>query len=72
MITRPGGYCPMCDTVYDEPHECGVDKQSESVGITHCGVLMKDFNIIWNAAIEAAAELVGPDKLQAEIRKLKK
>lgn len=27
---------------------------------------------IWNAAIEAAASLVGPDKLQAEIRKLKK
>lgn len=22
MITRPGGYCPMCDTVYDRPHEC--------------------------------------------------
>lgn len=21
-VTRPGGYCPMCDTVYDRPHKC--------------------------------------------------
>lgn len=21
-VKRPSGYCPKCDTVYDEPHEC--------------------------------------------------
>lgn len=49
MITRPGGYCPKCDTVYDRPHEC--------VGI--------ETNVyerrIWNEAIEAAAKLFCTD-----------
>jgi hypothetical protein len=37
----------------------------------HAGVLMKDFNIIWNAAIEAAASIAEINSA-ADIRKLKK
>ena len=67
-------YCPMCDKEYEgnpaEPHDCLIVGTSK-----HAGVLMKDFNIIWNAAIDAAAEHVDlslPPINGDSIRKLKK
>lgn len=63
MITRPGGYCPMCDTVYDRPHEC-VGKAAQA-----------EMRAIWNEAIETAALIeakVHGESAAIRIRKLKK
>lgn len=51
MPNKDGGYCPRCDTVWASPGKCRCEEIKE-----HAGVLMKDFNIIWNEAIEAAAK----------------
>lgn len=70
-VTRPGGYCPMCDTVYDRPHECvgtypneltkeQYDYAKERTDETRKlwsddSKLRKE---IWNEAIEAAAVML--------------
>ena len=62
-----GGYCPLCDTVWASPGKC----KCEPI-IEHAGVLMKDFNIIWNAAIEAALYEIDDGELYCAVERLKK
>lgn len=61
-------YCDKCDSVIlgDTEHDCLIPKQA--------GVKMKDFDIIWNTAIEAAAKKAqgAAYDVSNEIRKLKK
>lgn len=80
-ITRPGGYCPKCDTVYDEPHEC-VGKQMIKASQDEMDKAVKNYGRIdfesklvceiWNEAIEAAAEIADSWVMGQEIRRLKK
>lgn len=69
-----GGYCSMCDTVYDKPHECVGKRKS----IGHPSVNNNVYATqIWNEAIEAAANLFPYGEweeinIAAKIRKLKK
>lgn len=70
------GNCGKIHASVEEWQQC---KACDSVGKQeHCGVLMKDFNIIWNVAIEAAAKVVpayedhNMNDIRATIRSLKK
>lgn len=73
------GYCPMCDTVYDRPHECvGMSKPiPDPLLAKHEAALNVYATQIWNEAIEAAAELFPYGEWEeinigAKIRRLKK
>ena len=75
------GYCYLCDTVYDKPHECvSVGKQMNKkdnlkesyYSVCEDGSIIHDDS--WNAAIEAAAKEASQwgDYEETQIRALKK
>lgn len=64
-----GGYCPMCDTVWVEPGICNCSTQDR----LHRDTTNVYKTEVWNAAIEAAADLMGIATTEYyKIRKLKK
>lgn len=68
-----GGYCPMCDTVWCEPGVCNCSIQDR----LHRDTMNVYKTEVWNAAIEAAAELFPYGEWEEidnanKIRKLKK
>lgn len=80
MITRPGGYCPMCDTVYDRPHECVGKTNTKMTNFDRAKIGYDKISVferrIWNEAIEAAAlkadSISAFSYVAAAIRSLKK
>jgi Zn-finger nucleic acid-binding protein len=78
--SNTGGYCPKCDTVWASPGKCDCetfDSSDANMGKTKKGYAVPNDSVytkeIWNASIEAAADMAKYNAVTAEeIRSLKK